>query len=83
MKNTKKNKNKKKMSKVVFNKVAKVASLATTVVAGEMVATRRAEANVTIGSTSGSSITPTGASLTGSGTYEGIAIGKSSKVSGA
>ena len=83
MKNTKKKKSKKKISKVVFNKVAKVASLATTVVAGEMVATKNAEANVTIGSTSGSSVTPTGASLIGSGNLEGIAIGKSSKVSGA
>ena len=53
MKNTKKKKSKKKISKVVFNKVAKVASLATTVVAGEMIATKNAEANVTIGSTSG------------------------------
>ena len=83
MKNTKKKKSKKKISKVVFNKVAKVASLATTVVAGEMVATKNAEANVTIGSTSGSSVTATGASLIGSGNLEGIAIGKSSKVSGA
>ena len=83
MKNTKKKKSKKKISKVVFNKVAKVASLATTVVAGEMIATKNAEANVTIGSTSGSSVTPTGASLIGSGNLEGIAIGKSSKVSGA
>ena len=83
MKNTKKKKSKKKISKVVFNKVAKVASLATTVVAGEMIATKNAEANVTIGSTSGSSVTATGASLIGSGNLEGIAIGKSSKVSGA
>ena len=83
MKNTKKKKSKKKISKVVFNKVAKVASLATTVVAGEMVATKNAEANVTIGSTSGSSVTATGASLIGSGNLEGIAIGSSSKVSGA
>ena len=54
MKNTKKKKSKKKISKVVFNKVAKVASLATTVVAGEMVATKNAEAAVTIGETAGS-----------------------------
>ena len=54
MKNTKKKKSKKKISKVVFNKVAKVASLATTVVAGEMIATKNAEAAVTIGETAGS-----------------------------
>ncbi len=83
MKNTKKKKSKKKISKVVFNKVAKVASLATTVVAGEMVATKNAEANVTIGSTSGSTLKATGASLIGSGNIEGIAIGTSSKVNGA
>ena len=83
MKNTKKKKNKKKISKVVFNKVAKVASLATTVVAGEMVATKNVEANVTIGSTSGSTLNATGASLIGSGNAEGIAIGTSSKVYGA
>ena len=83
MKNTKKKKSKKKISKVVFNKVAKVASLATTVVAGEMIATKNAEANVTIGSTSGSTLKATGASLIGSGNIEGIAIGTSSKVNGA
>ena len=83
MKNTKKKKSKKKISKVVFNKVAKVASLATTVVAGEMIATKNAEANVTIGSTSGSTLKATGASLIGNGNTEGIAIGSSSKVSGA
>nr|WP_314045050.1 YadA-like family protein [uncultured Leptotrichia sp.] len=83
MKNTKKKKSKKKISKVVFNKVAKVASLATTVVVGEMVATKNAEANVTIGSTSGSTLKATGASLIGSGNIEGIAIGTSSKVNGA
>ena len=83
MKNTKKKKSKKKISKVVFNKVAKVASLATTVVAGEMIAAKKAEANVTIGSTSGSTLKATGASLIGNGNTEGIAIGTSSKVSGA
>jgi len=83
MKTKIKKKNKKKISKVLLGKVARVASLATTVVAGEMVASSKAEASITIGSTSGSSVTPTGASLIGSGNLEGIAIGKSSKVSGA
>ena len=83
MKTKIKKKNKKKISKVLLGKVARVASLATTVVAGEMVASSKAEASITIGSTSGSSVTPTGASLIGSGNTEGIAIGKSSKVSGA
>ena len=49
-----KTKNKKKISKVLFSKVARVASLATTVVASEILTSEKAEASITIGETAGS-----------------------------
>ena len=54
MKTKTKKKNKKKISKVLFSKVARVASLATTVVASEILTSEKAEASITIGETAGS-----------------------------
>ncbi|NWO27313.1 YadA-like family protein [Leptotrichia sp. oral taxon 417] len=76
-----KKKNKKKISKVLFNKVARVASLATTVVASEILTSEKAEASITIGETAGSPNNQSVKKTSAAAVSTAIAIGNNANAS--
>jgi len=81
MKTKTKKKNKKKISKVLFNKVARVASLATTVVASEILTSEKAEASITIGETAGSPNNQSVKKTSAAAVSTAIAIGNNANAS--
>ena len=76
-----KKKNKKKISKVLFSKVARVASLATTVVASEILTSEKAEASITIGETAGSPNNQSVKKTSAAAVSTAIAIGNNANAS--
>ena len=76
-----KKKNKKKISKVLFSKVARVASLATTVVASEILTSEKAEASITIGETAGPSNNQSVKKTSAAAVSTAIAIGNKANAS--
>ena len=76
-----KTKNKKKISKVLFSKVARVASLATTVVASEILTSEKAEASITIGETAGSPNNQSVKKTSAAAVSTAIAIGNNANAS--
>ena len=81
MKTKTKKKNKKKFSKVLFSKVARVASLATTVVASEILTSEKAEASITIGETAGSPNNQSVKKTSAAAVSTAIAIGNNANAS--
>ena len=81
MKTKTKKKNKKKISKVLFSKVARVASLATTVVASEILTSEKAEASITIGETAGSPNNQSVKKTSAAAVSTAIAIGNNANAS--
>ena len=81
MKTKMKKKNKKKISKVLFSKVARVASLATTVVASEILTSEKAEASITIGETAGSPNNQSVKKTSAAAVSTAIAIGNNANAS--